>query len=127
MKTCLLITITSFLFNFNCVLAQTSTLSYYKNQLKISLFRYIDPINPGAEISFERITSKKSSFQLSISYLDDLLSTTNRVMYGGYRISVEKKYFVFNLDDTRFYVAADFFFASFKYSNEANWRRKTYI
>jgi hypothetical protein len=45
----------------------------YKNRIKISPFRIIDPINPGIEVNFERLHSKSFATQLSAAYMTDVL------------------------------------------------------
>ncbi len=86
--------------------AQTD-LNTFKNQLKISPFRMIDPINPGLELSYERLHNKKFSTQLSVAYMTDPLKAAYYNSFKGGRVAIEEKYFTETTPLLRKYVSTD--------------------
>ena len=101
--------------------AQDSS-GFYKNQIKISPFRIIDLSNPGIEISYERMFSKKFSTQLSYSFGKDIFGLFPFDNFRGYRFSIEEKYFFESTDEYRNYVSVDLFWNNDKYDNETSYR-----
>ncbi len=81
--------------------------SKYRNQLKISPLRIVDVINPGYELSYERIYWTKFSTQLSIAYMMDPIHITSLKDYHGGRIALEEKYFYFHKTYFRTYFSAE--------------------
>ena len=69
------------------------TESGYRNQLKISVFRAINILNPGFEISFERFGGNKLSTQLSAGIATNVMGKPFEKLHG-YNIGLEEKYFV---------------------------------
>lgn len=82
-------------------------LRQYRNQLKVSPIRILDPFNPGFELSYERHFSKRFSTQLSMALLKDAFKITGNDDYKGYRVALEEKYFVTNTKRFRPYVSLD--------------------
>ena len=95
---------------FIIILFATGTLhaqSPYKNQLKLSPFRLIDFVNPGLELSYERMYHKKYSTQLSAAWMSDPLQATEFKNYNGERIALEEKYFYMQKKYLRTYFSAE--------------------
>lgn len=76
------------------ILFAQSENSFYKNQIKISPLRIIDLSDPGIELSYERLFSKRFSTQVSGSYDADLFGLFAFHGFHGYRFSLEEKYFL---------------------------------
>lgn len=84
--------ITTFvLFAFNSY-GQTD-FEIHKNQIKFSPVKMIDPINTGIEISYERRTGNFST-QIATAYLTDIFRVGDFRQLKGFRIGIEKKYFL---------------------------------
>jgi hypothetical protein len=65
----------------------------YKNQLKFSVFRAINILNPGVEISYERLHSNKLSTQISVGFATNIIGKPFQGLQG-YNIGLEEKYFL---------------------------------
>ena len=65
----------------------------WKNQLKFSPLRVVDPSNPGIEFSFERIHKKGFSTMASVGLMQDIFNFTDHIDYSGIKLSLEEKYF----------------------------------
>lgn len=76
------------------------------NQLKFSPIRVLDPINPGFEISYERLYSRWST-QFSAALLADPFRLTGHSKYSGRRIAIEQKYFFIKSKKMRPYLSLD--------------------
>ncbi len=66
----------------------------YKNQLKISPFRFLDPVHSGVELSYERRHMGRYATQLSGMYFIKSNFISKYQNYNGYRIALEEKYFL---------------------------------
>lgn len=78
----------------------------YRNQFKISPLRILDPVNPGFELSYERLHSKRFSTQLSFARLTNVIAK-HYPDFRGYRISLEEKYFLKAASKTSRYISVD--------------------
>jgi len=65
----------------------------YRNQLKLSGFRAINILNPGVEISYERLAGNKFSTQLSAGIATNVIGKPFEKLHG-FNIALEEKYFV---------------------------------
>ena len=65
-----------------------------KNQIKFSPLRTIDIINPGLELSYERLHKVRFSTQLSLAYMADVFGITHYMDYEGVRVALEEKFFL---------------------------------
>ena len=70
-----------------------TVISKYQNQVKLSPFRFADPLHSGIELGYERLHGYFST-QLSAGYL--FTTTFNQAYknYKGFRIGVEEKFFL---------------------------------
>lgn len=98
-----------FILAVQCTSAQTN-LNTYKNQLKFSPFRLIDPVNPGVELSYERLHGKNFSTQLSVAYMTDPLKAAYYSSFKGFRLALEEKYFIENTSFVHKYFSTDIVF-----------------
>ena len=90
----------------------------YKNQIKFSPFRLVDFFDPGIELSYERLYSKRFSTQVSGSYDIDLFGMFGFHAFHGYRFSVEEKYFLDPTGKRRNYMSLDLVWNNNHYNNE---------
>ena len=67
--------------------------STYKNQVKVSPFRLLDPVHSGIEISYERKHAANFSAQFSATYFIKNNFAHDYEDYKGYRFGIEEKYF----------------------------------
>ncbi len=81
-----------------------------RNQVKISPVRLIDFINPGLELSYERLHCRRFSTQLSFAFMTDFFGKTAYDDYSGYRISLEEKYIFTSSEPVWPYFSAEFVF-----------------
>lgn len=65
----------------------------YHNQVKISAVRLINILNPGFEISYERLYGKRYSTQLSFGYPANTIGKPYKQL-KGYSFDLEEKYFI---------------------------------
>lgn len=70
-----------------------SDTSLYKNQIKFSPLRIVDLVNPGFELSFERLYLNKFSTQLSAAFMTKIPGLPPYRNFRGYRFSIEGKCF----------------------------------
>ncbi|MGV3613343.1 MAG: hypothetical protein ACO1N0_20460 [Fluviicola sp.] len=104
----------------------------YKNQIKFSPVRLLDPINPGIELSYERAFNRFSS-QISGAYLTPILPNLSFDQFKGVRFVFEEKFFFAPGYKGMFraqryfkpYVAAQFLVNSTSYRNEGYFRDST--
>ena len=96
--------------------------STYKNQIKISPFRIVDPVNPGVEISYERLHSKRFSTQLSVAYMTDVFGKFPYTNLRGYRVSLEEKYFIHLSTKARNYLSADIVYNNSNFKDVTTFR-----
>ena len=68
------------------------TSSNYRNQLKLSALRAINILNPGIEISYERLGGNNFSTQLSAGIATNIIGKPFEKL-RGYNIALEEKYF----------------------------------
>ena len=68
------------------------TESGYRNQMKFSGFRAINILNPGVEISFERLGVNKFSTRVSAGVATNVIGKPFE-KFHGYNIALEEKYF----------------------------------
>ena len=81
----------------------------YRNQVKFSPIRVVDPVNPGYELSYER-SYGRSSTQLAAAVLADPFSGTDNDKYSGVRVAIEQKFFFGHSPKVRPYVAMELVF-----------------
>ena len=74
------------------VAGQNSNINY-RNQLKLSVFRTINILNPGVEISYERLYGSKLSTQFSAGIATNVIGKPFEELQG-YNIALEEKYFI---------------------------------
>ena len=67
----------------------------------------VDVVNPGVELSYERLFSKQYSTQLSAAYMFDPFGVTGFYRFHGYRLAVEEKHFFRMKDAHKTYVSAE--------------------
>lgn len=65
----------------------------YSNQIKLSAFRIINPLNPGLEFSYERLNTDKLSTSISAGIATNAVSGAFTRL-RGFNIGVEEKYFL---------------------------------
>ncbi len=70
--------------------------SHMRNQIKLSPYRLIDPVNPGLEISYERRHGQRLSTQIALGYMTDnhIRGFTPYDSYEGVRIGLEEKFYL---------------------------------
>lgn len=66
----------------------------YVNQIKLSPIRLVDLVNPGIEIGYERRFTDRLATQVTAGWMKEFFQTTPFWNYGGYRFSLEQKYFL---------------------------------
>lgn len=81
----------------------------YRNQLKVSPMRLLDPVNPGVEVHYERVLSPRYSAELTYGYMTPAVSLrpTLREPYKGTRLGLEVKRTGKELDAFREYWSAE--------------------
>ncbi len=87
MKSCLLKLV---LLLFFC---NVSNAQEHKNILYFSPLRLLDPYNPGIELGFERMLSKKHSLALSGTYLNEFFQYVNADDLNGFKVAIEYRYY----------------------------------
>lgn len=93
-----------------------SSVSPYRHQLKFSPLRLVDPINPGAELSFERLLDHRNSLQVSYAYMTDPFGTAYPYThYKGHRFAAEQKRFLTNKRGERFYASLELVYSTVHY------------
>ncbi len=97
----------------------------YKNQIKFSPFRLVDLCDPGIELSYERLYSKRFSTQVSGSYDIDFFGMFAFHAFHGYRLSVEEKYFPESTGTHRKYISLDLVRNNNHYNNELQYMDTT--
>ena len=101
-----------FLFGFSSVVLQAQ----YRNQVKFTPFKLINPLYPGIEFYYQRAFSTKYSTQISLAYIDDLYN--NISLLPGFRARLEEKYFY---DDSvakfKPYFSVDLMYMHVRYSS----------
>ncbi len=95
------------------------------NQIKISPLRLIENINPGLELSYERIYSTKFSTQIGIGVMKSLLGIKAANDYSGWRYAIEQKYFVGSYVSKRKYWALDAVYLKVNYNDDGIFRQDT--
>jgi len=65
----------------------------YRNQLKLSASRTINILNPGVEISYERLYGNKLSIQFSTGIATNVIGKPFEKLQG-YNIALDEKYFL---------------------------------
>jgi len=82
-------------------------LSEHKSQIKLTPIKIINLLNPGFELSYERVHNGNFSTQVSVAYLVDCLRATPYEDYSGYRIMLEEKRFHFKRKSHRHYFSLE--------------------
>jgi hypothetical protein len=88
------------------------------NQVKLALFRTIDVVNPGIEVSYERRQSFRLGTEVSVASMRNLFLSGER--YKGYRLSVEEKYFVGKLSSVHLYLSGQLVYNNSELKNYEN-------
>jgi len=60
-----------------------------KNQIKVSPLRVVNFVNPGIELSYERLHGNRYSSQLSFGYMNETFNTTQFDRYKGLKVSFD--------------------------------------
>lgn len=87
--------LTVLLLSCTCVTAYSqSDSAVWPNQVKLSLPRLIDIVNPGVELSYERCYGKRWSSQIAVARMFMLYEPAHTYQtYSGWRLAAEQKYF----------------------------------
>lgn len=113
-----LFVILTFLLPFKVFSQRTDTV--YKNQVKISPLRLINILNPGVEMSYERLGQHFSS-QLSVGSSANIIGKPYKHL-KGYTVAVEEKYFTELHPGSRSYVSLDLNFTHKSYTETTSGR-----
>lgn len=115
MKNCILLIFLFFI--FHAIYSQTIEAKLYKNQIRWSAFRMLDPINPGLEIGYERMFKGKYSTQLSYAIMRDYAKVSKYKDFDGIRLSLEQKFFYEIRENLLYFHAVEFVYShnTFKY------------
>lgn len=95
------------------------TSSNYRNQLKLSGLRAINILNPGIEISYERISGNNFSTQLSSGIATNIIGTPFEKL-RGYNIGFEEKYFFKKSSKTWKYISLALSHSDIKYQEKTS-------
>jgi hypothetical protein len=94
----------------------------YNNQLKISHFKLVDPVNPGIEVSYERLYLKHFSTQLTCTLITDLLYDPGYGAYAsnpkGWQLGLEQKYFTPGKGSSKSYFSVEVNHLEISYTTE---------
>jgi hypothetical protein len=115
MRTISIFTILIFYYGF--ALGQ-ETARQRTNQIKLSPLRIIDLVNPGFEISFEKVYGANLSSQISVSLMSDPFKLTQFTNYKGFRFSFEEKFFKNSSNNKRDYYSIEPVYLKLNYSDE---------
>jgi putative salt-induced outer membrane protein YdiY len=88
----------------------------YNNQVKLSVLRYINILNPAIEISYERLHGKRFSSQLSLGSTAGLYRNIYTDL-KGYSLGFEEKYFFRSYSKDRKYFSFDFNYTNINYKD----------
>lgn len=122
MRTIILFTFLIFYFGFA---SGQETTPQRTNQLKLSPLRIIDLVNPGFEISFEKVYSVNRSSQISVALMRDPFTLTQFTNYKGFRFSFEEKFFKNSNDNKRLYYSIEPVYLRVNYSDEGQFIKDT--
>lgn len=111
-----------FLMGFACTVWGQAAIK--SNQLKFSPLKIVDLVNPGIEISYERLYAKRHSSQITIGRMLETFNTSAFEDYSGWRAAIEQKYFLQKQADRR-YVSAEFAFLHVDYVDASNFSKDT--
>lgn len=96
--------ITFIIIGFSTFAAAQPDTTILKNQIKLSVYRIVDPANPGIELNYERSHTTKFSSELTVAYMGNIVGSGN--YFEGFRIGFEEKRFVkTRISDTRVYLS----------------------
>lgn len=84
------------------------------NQLKISVIRPLNILNPGVEISYERAFSDQFSTQLIAGIATNTIGKPFKNL-SGYNIGLEEKYFIAKKENNRRYFSAIINYGNIRY------------
>lgn len=96
----------------------------YKNQVKVSILRVVDPDNPGIEINYERYFSQRFSTEIAIARMANIVVKNGRA-FEGFRIGVEEKYFTTPIRRSGFYLSLQGVYNNSSLKNENDFRLDT--
>jgi len=95
------------------------TASNYRNQLKLSVFRAINILNPEVEISYERLDGKKFSTQLAAGIAANIIGKPFEKLHD-YNIGLEEKYFVAKTGKSWKYISLALTHSKIKYQEKTS-------
>lgn len=64
-----------------------------QNRLGISLLKWLDPVNPGIDLAWERMTGSRRSVQFNIGFMQDPIHITPFEHYRGFAGGIERKWY----------------------------------
>lgn len=91
----------------------------YRNQLKLSAFRVINILNPGVEISYERLSGNKLSTQFSIGIATNIIGKPFEKLQG-YNAALEEKYFLSRKSKSSKYISLVLNHADIRYQEKTS-------
>jgi hypothetical protein len=91
----------------------------YSNELKISAFRAINILNPGVEISYERLYDNKLSTQFTVGIAANIIGKPFKKLHG-YNIGLEEKYFLSKKSKSWKYISLALNHADIKYQEKTS-------
>ena len=107
----------------NTAVAQQTERLYF-NQVKLSPFRFIDPVFSGVELAYQRRHGQLAS-QVSIGKFFTTVLNSAYNNYDGYRIGAEERYFFKNKHDQERYLSLELvhqfnsFSGSFRFTHDS--------
>lgn len=102
-----------------------SSSNQYRHQLKFSPLRLVDPINPGAEFSYERLLDQRNALQVSYARMTDPFGTAYPyTRYGGHRFAAEGKRFFTKKSGERFYASLELVYSAVHYPTVGLFEKK---
>lgn len=107
--------LTLILFPFFAFCQDTS--SSYRNQLKLSGLRAVNILNPGIEISYERLADNNFSTRLLVGIATNIIGKPFKRL-RGYSIGLEKKYFFRKCSKSWKYISLALIHSDMKYREE---------
>lgn len=99
-------------------ISQNSEINY-KNQLKLSASRTINILNPGVEISYERLYGNKLSTQFLAGIATNVIGNPFERL-RGYNIALEEKYFISKKNKSWEYLSAALNHSDIKYQERTS-------
>jgi hypothetical protein len=64
-----------------------------QNRLAVSLLKWLDPVNPGIDLTWERMTDSRRSVQFNLGLMRDPIHITPFEQYRGFAGGIERKWY----------------------------------